>query len=115
MTNQLRPAMTERKVDVSRQQFEAWARSVGYSLAKHRTEDDWYVSNETQAASDGYQAALRSPAVAELIEAAPVIAGYDVTDIGHGQLLIQMVMTSEELDRYRAALAACTPAKEGEG
>jgi hypothetical protein len=77
--------------EAMREQFEAWARGVGYSLAKHRTEDDWYVSNETQAASDGYQAALSSPAVAGLVEALklartemdglPHSLGYDFTHI----------------------------------
>jgi hypothetical protein len=58
--------------EAMREQFEAWAIERDWPV--DRDEDGGYVDSFTECAWQGYQAALRSPAVAGLVEAAKVAA-----------------------------------------
>lgn len=96
-------AMTESKVDESRQRFEEVMRSVwwgdSFHAERHPKAPDEYLKAPEQMAWIGWQAAMCGP-VAELIEAAGEV--YRISERKH-----------DAWDRLRAALAACTPAKEG--
>jgi hypothetical protein len=61
-----------------RRQFEAEHRN---SLLLERRADGQYASDYTQAVFDGYQAALRSPAVAGLVDALKAVAPYVVSEV----------------------------------
>jgi hypothetical protein len=75
--------------EAMREQFEAWARRGEWPT--HRGDRE-YADSFTECAREGYQAALRSPAVAGLVEALRgVIAVAD--------------RKTDEFDKARAALA----------
>jgi hypothetical protein len=66
---------TPTRDEAVRQQFEAVARKYGMDLVPHPDRDGWrYANKDTDLFRAGYQAALRSPAVAGLVEAAKVAA-----------------------------------------